>query len=358
MVKALITMLILTSSVIALGYRSLGMGYAQYFIELHRGITQSIPARQGFLYEGLLGNLLAYSFTFGNADSRSVIINWSFAGGVSILSGFYIGIRNKSFTWESVLVLCALTRLLDGLVWVGKMDFFLEGALVLSANRRSWIAHLGIATACLLHPLLALVSTVGLCSLYWLLDMRFRWKLMATALAFSTIDLLVFSAYFPELSGRIDYFKSDLVRILVNGLVWGIPSFLVSVAYPVLSVLCVTGAPPRLPASRIVVAVVWVVALGLLTSLFVLDHTRDAAIALSAPCLLYTRNLEFSQVRDRYNGKTNLILITLFIARLAMPHYDEAGPDTFHWIRVREKGCRLLSLYAPSDGSWTQPSWC
>lgn len=358
MVKVLTIIAILTSSLIALGYRSIGMGYAQHFIDLHRNVSSPISARQGFLFEGVLGDLLAYIFTYFTSDSLFTVVIWSVAGAASVAAALYIGVRNKSFTWDSIIVLCAFTRLLDGIVWVGKMDFFLEGALALSANRRNWISHIGIATACFLHPLLSLVSTIGLFSLDWLLDGRLRWRLVAISLFFSTLDLIIFRTYFPQLNGRINYLSSDLVRILVNGLVWGVPSLLVSVAYPVLSILCIIETPFDLPARRFVPPVVWVLSLGLLTSFFVLDHTRDAAIALLAPCLRYTRNLDFSQLRGSYKFNTNLLLVTLFVARLAMPHYDESGPDTFHWMHMREKGCRILSLYAPADGSWTKPGWC
>ena len=342
---------------LATGFRTVDKAFPKYFADVARGIKPALSAHQGFLLEGLLGDLIAYIFGLLNTPPAYSVWLWWILGNCAIALSLRLGWRDGSFSARSILIVCVFLRVTDAALWIGKTDTFLIAALVLSANRRRPLCLAGSVLASFLHPFVSLVSAAGVVIMRYIEDDVVDISVILTVLLGSSIDVVLFHSIFPEFQGRTTYFINDLAPILVSGLDWGIPSFLVDIVFPIFALFTIAGGPDRYPKYGGGAAVVWIVGTGLLTSFLVLDHTRDASLCTIAASLVFMRGRDVVPDGPK-TGTLTLIGLTLMLSRVAMPHYDAVGPETFRWDALRSLGCRMLDDVQRPDSVWIRPERC
>ena len=349
----------LLAILVAGGIRKIPDGdFPTFLADIAHGRPASLDPHRSYLLEGVLGDAVAYAFGTTNLVPETSAYLW-WLGGLALLACVLaVLVRRGTLTWTTVVAAVLLTRLPDAfLIWIGKTDTLLVAALALTVARGR-ASFIGFAVAPLFHPLVSLVSAAGVLAVEFLDRGRVPWMRGLVALAFCAADLVAFRLAFPGLEGRAGYFAAALGPLVSSAAQWGIPSLLAGVALPALSILLVAGYDRPISLHRVAPLVLWLTGVGVVTSLLVLDHTRDAGLVTFAPALAYMAHRRLGAGSDG-PACGRLLLATLLVARLAAPHYDRFGPNIFRWVPIRDWAHRVSPGPLPGahlDSYDTRPS--
>ena len=341
--------------IITTGFRTVDKGFPAYFVHVLRVEQSELNPHQGFMFEGLLGDAIAYLTANVTSSPGLSIWSWFLIGWGASFYALALGVRNGSFNWPSVLIVFSIAHWSDTLLWIGKTDSLLLACLILSANKNRYLSLAGLVVAPFFHPYLSVITAIGIAIASRLDKENVEVWPILISLVSCVIDLSLFHLTFPEFTGRSGYFLSDAPAILVSGLDWGIPSFIADVAFPIAALIILTPFPISFPRRHISEILVWTLATGVLTSFLVLDHTRDATILITPVCLIYLRAINFNI--DKFQNKSDLIIMMLMLG-LVFPGYDATGPKTFYWTSARTFGCTLLDSIQTRHAAWIRPERC
>ena len=348
----LIMVLGLLLIIIFTGIRKADGEFYEYFRNITHGIITPIPSHKGFLFEGVLPDILMLLANRIEFPQSFLPYMWGLFGVVGLVLLFIMIVRRKDATVSAIVVALCFTRMPDALLmWVGKPDPLLMAALILSITRGK-LSLLGFALAPFIHPLLSLISATGVLSVRYVERERRLWIPALITLLCCVLDLMIFRIMFQGVQDRTTYLLSSLKLVVADGAQWGFPSLFSGIVLPCLSIVAMTSVRSVISYSSWITYLRWMplaiylVASGLVTSFLVLDHTRDAGLVTFAPALAYLGLQRLGEHRDLMRCG-NIAVLALFLGRLAAPHYDAYGPETFRWSPVRQWAAAFASLSTP-----------
>jgi hypothetical protein len=313
------------------GWRMSDLPYPTYFKMIMSSDMSSIPPMKGYLFEGILGDLIGLAYVGAGFEPLTTQWLWWISGLALLAVVFTFSVKDGSLSLTDAILLVAFTRMIDSLsMWIGKFDPFLVSFLILSANKHKALALTGIVLASFMHPLVAIISTVGVFLVGAAFTGSLFWRAIPVVLAAALLDLGLFFYFFPTLLDRTGFvfvFKSELLRSAAH---WGLATLVASLLVPLLSILLFKGRPQFQSNFYTILLGLWFALVAVISCIGVLDHTRVAFLLTLAPFVVLLRALP-----DREMGMAAFplmkIFLALFLARLTIPHIDLAGLQLFSW---------------------------
>lgn len=318
------------------GLRFSDPDYPSLIAALFSSGGSSIPPTKGYLIEGLLGDFIGLAYLTVGLKGFVAQLAWWISGLALLAAAIAFSVKNRSTTIVDVVLIISFTRLIDTLsVWGGKFDPYLLAFLVLTANKDKRIALSGIVLAAFTHPLVALISTVGVVLVEATFSGLWFRTAIATVLLAAIADITLFHYLFPALMDRPDIVLTMLPRLLRSGLHWGLPSFVSALLLPF---FFIQFFKPRLCVPKngqTALLVLWVLFATFTSCVFALDHTRVASLLTVAPLIIFLRWQDLLQgsaaATPTLMPNLAWLFVVLFLARLIIPHFDEFGPHLFWW---------------------------
>lgn len=321
----LLLVLIISAIVFSQGWRVPDPDYPRD-LQLLTHLHASVPAYKGYLFEGLLGDLIGMLYlSFGIAPAIAQYLWW--ATGITLLIiVLATKVRYGSLDVIDLLLLVTFTRLIDTLsLFVGKFDPFLIAALVMSSNKNTITAIIGVMVAALLHPFVTILSTIGIVIVRATFEHRWFYSAVVAALIVSAIDLALFHYLFPSLSNRGQFINDYLYSILKLGARWGFITFVGSILVPFLMCAYFKNIRP-VPNKRYgFLLAAWLLTIVILPCLLTSDHTRVACLLTFAPAIVFLQSQQWRDARGRGDSDLTLVFVVFFAARVVIPHVDYEG---------------------------------
>jgi hypothetical protein len=292
----------------------------------------TVPAKDGYLLEGLLQDAIGAAFAF--VQPRGIIsIQLAWVLGMFCAAGaLAFSIWDRTIDATVAFLAVAFTRIVDTcFLWIGKLDPFLFTFLILTINRRPWVATLAAGFAAFCHPLAAIVSTTGVNAISYWAERRVNWIQIGVAIACAAADIAIVKYRFPSVSTRTDFFSGELSLLTSNGVEFGISGAIIGIVLPLVATLCLARSKSFNLDWRIAPALLWLVGAFIISAMLTLDHTRVATLIVLSPYLAWLHH----EVRS--NGPVDIdlhIFGALFLTRLFVPHVASEGPKIFEYEQV------------------------
>jgi hypothetical protein len=293
-----------------------------------------LPPTDGFLLEGLLQDAVGVGFTFALPHSAtSIQLAWAI-GLFCAAGALAFSIWDRSIDVTVAFLAVAFTRIVDTcFLWIGKLDPFLFTFLILTVNRRPWVATLAGGLAAFCHPTAAVISTLGVNAITYWTERRVNWLQVAATIVCAAADIVIVKHVFPSVSTRTDLFGTQAWLLIDNGVEYGIWGAVIGIVLPVLAALCFLRSKPIKLDLGSAPALLWLVGAFLIAAMVTLDHTRVATLLVFVPFLAWLNHAFRSS--EAAGAPLPLQLFgALFLTRLFVPHVAMEGAKIFEYEQV------------------------
>jgi hypothetical protein len=293
---------------------------------------EAIEPAKGYLFEGLLLDAIGLAVSWLGLPGPLTQFLWSISGMACLALVLVVSVTDKSISAVDLVLVVSFSRLIDTIfLWVGKFDPFLITFLVLSANKARLVGLAGIVLASFSHPLVTIISTVGVVLADSAITLRWAAAALSAAFLGGTMDLLLFRHLFAGLQDRAEVVIAQRDAMWTNGMNWGVVSFVCSIAVPGICIQRFRKLVDRKVDFRFVLLGLWLLGVAAVSGFLTLDHTRVACLLTIAPLLVL--------LRSRQGGQDGLsltalprIFAALLLLRLMTPHIDGDGAHLFAWV--------------------------
>jgi hypothetical protein len=302
-----------------------------YLQEIIKFGKPTVPASDGDLLEGLFQDAIGVAFTFAFHGPVSTQLAWVL-GMFCAAGALAFSIWDKSIDATVALLAVAFTRIVDTCcLWVGKLDPFLFTFLILTINRRRWLAVVAAGLAAFCHPIAAVVSTIGVNAITYWTERRVNWAQLATVVVCAVVDILIVRHIFPSITTRTGLFLLQFKQLMMNGIELGISGATIGIVLPIVAAICLGRLSLSRPDWHGAPALLWLAGAFAIASVLTLDHTRDATLIFFVPYMAWLNH----QLRSQSPAGIELRLFsTLFLFRLFVPHVALEGAKIFEYEQL------------------------
>ena len=323
------------------GMRIVDIVYLDIFKSILSSNFSSINPNEGYLVEGIIGDLIGIAYTAMGLGRLTTQLLWWITGlGLLVIVVAY-SLNDRSILLRDLILIVAFSRVIDTLsLWVGKFDPFLLSFLILTANKNKKVALIGIVLAALTHPIIAVISTAGVV----LVGIAFAgiWfpAAIVAALSAALLDVGLFHYFLPSLWNHAELVWNLRDLLLSGGVHWGLITLCSSILVPFLSIQHFKP-PVRFATSPHTIFLVFWIFIVVIISALVLDHTRVACLLTIAPLIVFLRSQNSGSDKAEVSKFSNAFII-LLLSRLVIPHIDVNGPQLFLWDSMVNKWIDLF----------------
>jgi len=312
------------------GMRIIDLDYPDIFKSMLSSNISSINPNQGYLVEGIIGDLIGTSYTAMGLGHLTTQLLWWISGLVLLVVVVAYSLNDRSILLRDLLLIVAFSRVVDTLfLWVGKFDPFLLSFLVLTANKNKKVALVGIVLAGLSHPIIAVISTAGVVLVGFAFAGIWFPAAIVAVLSAALLDVSLFHYFLPGLLNRTELVWNLRGLLLSSGVHWGLITLCSSILVPFLSIQHFKPAVRFATSPHTIFLVFWIF-IVVIISCFALDHTRVACLLTIAPLIVFLRS-QNSRNDKAEVSKFSKAFVILLLSRLVIPHIDENGPHLFWW---------------------------
>ena len=327
-----IFILIISFIVLFQGFAFIDINYPAYLSMIIDHHSSDIPAYQGYLLEGLLGDLIGIFYLLLGFSPSTAMIMWWCTGIIVLSLVIMMSVKYSSVDLADVILLVAFSRVVDTLsLWFPKFDPYLIAMLILSTYKNKLIAITGIGIAAFLHPSVTIVSTVGVVIIRAAFEKIWFIEAVIIALLLAAIDLYLFHHFLPSLSSRAEEVNRLSYPLILSSIRWGPIAFITSIAVPfcMMSYFKTLQMPEAYFRNLIIF---WLMLVIMLSCVFSFDRTRVSCLLTVAPTIVFLRS---TQWRDKQQKHECTVVFAVFVlARIVIPHVQGLGITLGAWGSV------------------------